>query len=140
MSYRIRNVSVDEAIETARMFIQSRINDKELNNSSANIKIGFNGDAVVVKNEFIDTSAPIEMVVNDTNSFVEFLTNNTKPDKINESSYSIKFEYVVQNIKGFDGTEVELAKIIEIDKKDKTVSMYARMITRETTEKPIYLF
>ena len=140
MSYRIRNVSVDEAIETARMFIQSRINDKELNNSSTNIKIGFNGDAVIVKNEFIDTSAPIEMVVNDTNSFVEFLTNNTKPDKINESSHSIKFEYIVQNIKGFDGTEVELAKIIEIDKKDKTVSMYARMITRETTEKPIYLF
>mgnify|MGYP001772567893 CR=1 FL=1 len=140
MSYRIRNASVDEAIETARMFLQSRINEKELNNSSANIKIGFNGDAVVGKIEFIDSGAPIEIIVNDTNSFIEFLINNTKPDKINESSHSIKFEYVIRNEKGLDGTEVELAKIIEIDKKDKTVNMYAKMVTRETTVKPLYLF
>lgn len=131
---------VDEVIETARMFIQSRINDKEFYNTSANIKIGFNGDAVVRKIELIDTGAPIEMVVNDTNSFVEFLISNTKPDKINESSHSIKFEYVIRNEKGLDGTEVELAKIIEIDKKDKTVNMYARMVTRETEERPLDLF
>ena len=129
-------MSSDEAIENVKLFLKTRINENDLRPENAGINITVNGYEIIRTNEWRDVSTPVQMVVSNIDNLIEFL-KNTKPDDIKDSSDSIMFKYIVRKEQYFD-RKIELSKIVEIDKKNNSVTMYALMVTEETVVQGIF--
>ena len=129
-------ISSDEAIENVKTFLKTRINENDLRPENAGISITFDGYEMTRTIEWRDTSIPIQMVVSNIYTLIEFL-KNTKPDDIEDSADSMKFKYIERKENYFNETR-ELSKIIEIDRKNNVVKMYAIMITKDTTVQSIF--